>query len=283
MLRRSATLSVAILSLAALLLGTAVCVSRRRGCRYRTRRLPSYPSVGLDLIFPADRVPKQGQAGVHGTENGSGPRRPRHVGLEDRNPIDVVLLIDTSGSMKGRPLGRRKDGGQQARRSDGALGPRRFGVVQLRAPVGRGLLGESRAHSRRHPIAQPSGRDGALRRADPSPRACSGSGRDATSSCSRTAYDTVEYQLARWRLGLSRQGGTPVYAVALSSPDYNPDRTRSAREAVRWPADSCEELGATHRHIPGNRGGAAEPVHGDVFQRQAVNKGPRDPGACRER
>ena len=180
-----------------------------------------------DAVLPADRDPREGQCRVHGHRERLEPVDARaRLGCEHRNPIDVVLLIDTSGSMKGdRSVTQRRL--RQLRRGDGAQGPgrdRRFAP----SPVGVDFTAN---RARLYAVIEASrlrGRDGALRR--PSAAAhVPGERRDATSS-------------------LLSDGGDTVSSMRSTTPWRSVDRR--ARRSTRW---RCSPRRTTRRALGRSR------------------------------
>lgn len=65
----------------------------------------AYPEVRLDIALTADLVPEAGEPSFTVLENGIEATGVRaQVQTEERGPVDVVLLLDESGSMRGEPL-----------------------------------------------------------------------------------------------------------------------------------------------------------------------------------
>src|SRR5574340_640657 len=183
-----------------------------------------YPKIVLTVVVSPDAVARpQDVPDIAVTENGVARRDVTVSSLhEERGPIDVVLLMDTSGSMKGRPL------------SDSKAAAHRF--VESMQPSDRIAIV---AFSSEPVVLQEFTSD----------RAALSAAIDGLTASGETAlYDGLVRAAAlsasavpeRYIVALSDGGDTqslnppdnaaravtdarmPVYAVALESPEYNP-------------------------------------------------------------
>lgn len=108
--RRVATRLLALALTVSLVVAPAVAVAQEAGARLRAVDAESYPNVTLTVVLPADAFDPTGPVpGFTVEENG---RKAEVAQVEPlgraRGPIDVVLVVDVSGSMEGDALANAK-------------------------------------------------------------------------------------------------------------------------------------------------------------------------------
>lgn len=185
----------------------------------------AYPTIVLTLVVSPDAVSSSGDVpAVAVSENGDPVGDVSVSSLEkERQPIDVVLLVDASGSMKGQPLA---DAKVAARRFVESMEPSdRIAIVAFASEPG---LLQDFTSDRGKLFAQIDG--------------IQASGETALYDGLVQAANTFAASTAseRYIVALSDGGDTlsinppdnaaaavtsakaPVYAVALDSPEYNP-------------------------------------------------------------
>ena len=93
----------------------------------------AFPRIDLGVTLPADVLASGEEPRFTVTENGESVEVVESKMVEaDRGSLDVVLLVDTSGSMKGAPLA---DAKAAAARFVGAMGAEdRIALVSFPAP-----------------------------------------------------------------------------------------------------------------------------------------------------
>lgn len=184
-----------------------------------------YPVVTLTVVVPPEVVAAPGETPAFAvTENGTSVRDVAIESLaRERSPIDVVLLMDTSGSMKGRPL---EDARAAAIRFVDSMGAEdRIAVVafsseptvlqeftadrtRLRTVIG------SLAASGETALYDGLVRAAALAADSPASERYIVALSDGGDTLSINPVDNAAQALTR--------AGVPVYAVALESPEYDP-------------------------------------------------------------
>lgn len=215
----------------------------------------SYPRVELLLAVPPKLVQEGSKPEFSVAENGVRRKVEKAVpiGEEDRAPIDVVLVLDASGSMAGAPLAAAQEA---ASWFVYAMGPAdRIAVLAIgESPQllsgftsDRGVLGSAIGSLRAR---------GETALYDTLVKA--GSMLDSTGK--RTSYvvllsdggDTVSRANLDDAVRLIAARGAPVYGVALTSPEYRPDALSSLARSTRgrvMPVGEAGELTGIFRAI----------------------------------
>ena len=168
---------------------------------------------------------------------------------EDREPLSAVLVIDTSGSMDGRPLA---DAQSAARRFVEKMGPQdRIAVVAFSSTprVASGFTNDRVALDAAITGLRASGEtalyDGVVKAAglfDPA-----SAGRRAIVLLS-DGKDTVSSGKLGTAVDAARAAGVAVYAVALRSPDYDPKPIGSLASASGGRLTSAKDSAAGPRY-----------------------------------
>jgi tight adherence protein B len=184
-----------------------------------------YPELSVTLVVPPDAVGAPGETpSFFVSENGA---TIDEVAVElldrERQPIDVVLLIDTSGSMKGRPL----DDAKAAARLfvDTMAAEDRIAVVAFSSePV---VLQEFTADRvRLRTVIDSLSAAGETALYDGLVRAAALTGDSAATERYIVALsdggDTLSINPADNAAQALTREGVPVYAVALESPEHDP-------------------------------------------------------------
>lgn len=212
-----------------------------------------FPTVTLDVVVSADLVPKQGKPEFSVLENGLEARDVTSTSAaENRDPIDVVLLIDTSGSMEGDPLVKAKAAavefveamGPDDRIAVMAFSSEPRSVVDFtsdRAMLEAGIGSLStKGYTALH--------DGLIQ----STRLFKDAGRDRYVVVLSDGNDSTSINNLDATAQAIDDAGIPVYAVALASPDYDP----SALEVIAKDsggrliaADRADQLASVFRDI----------------------------------
>lgn len=184
-----------------------------------------YPEVSLELALTADLIPADGNPRFTILENGIDvPDVRAHVLTEDRGPVDVVLLLDVSGSMKGGPL---KAAKTAARSFVAAMHPDdRIAVVAFSSEprVLSGFTSDATALTRAiDALEAKAGQetalyDGLIRAA----RTFEDNGRDRYITVLSDGGDMTSINTLDAASAAVNEARAPVYAVALESPDYDP-------------------------------------------------------------
>jgi tight adherence protein B len=182
-----------------------------------------WPAVGITLTLPASAKGASPSA-VRVWENGVEVNAPRIKNLSaDRQAVDVVLVIDVSGSMKGAPLA---DAQTAARHFASLMAPQdRIAVVSFGSPakVISGLSGDSTAVQAAIGGLTDSGQtalyDGLVTAADVLKKGSTG--RNAIVVLS-DGKDTASASDLNAAVAAARDARAPVYAVALKASDYDP-------------------------------------------------------------
>lgn len=185
----------------------------------------AFPTVTFTVVVPPELAPPPGETPVvRVVENGVEIEQVAVRSLErERKPIDVVLLIDTSGSMRGRPL---EDAKNAARRFVDSMGPEdRIAVVSF-ASEPRVLQDFTADRVRLSSVIGGLAATGDTTLYDGLVQAA----RLAAASQAEERYvvvlsdgsDTQSLNSADSAAKALLAAGTPLYAVALKSGDYNP-------------------------------------------------------------
>lgn len=185
----------------------------------------AFPRVVFTLVLPPEAVPVKGDTPeVNITENGLAIQDVGVSSLEkERTAIDVVLLIDVSGSMRGTPLA---DAQAAARRFVDSMGPSdRIAVVAFSTePVILQQFTSDRAALYAAVDGLVAGGETALY--DGLVQAASVVGGSAATERYIVALsdggDTLSINPAENAARAVADAKAPVYAVALESPEYNP-------------------------------------------------------------
>jgi tight adherence protein B len=181
-----------------------------------------FPEVALEVALTADLVPEDGAPQFTVLENGIEAESVRaEVVTEERDPIDVVLLLDTSGSMEGEPLAAAKTAARSfvtAMRPDDRIAVVSFSseprVVSELSADSAGLVaavdslsagGETALH------------DGLIRAS----KAFEDNGRDRYVVVLSDGGDTTSINTIDAASDAVGAAGAHVYAVALESPEYD--------------------------------------------------------------
>lgn len=193
------------------------------GVAVRSVDTSGYPSIVVDLLLPASLQNARGPLAVSVKENGvERPGATISTDVSRRETVDVVLVVDTSGSMKGGPLDAAK--GAVTRFIGGMRPGDRIALVAFgdTPAVVVPLTGD---HTRVLSAAEALGARGetALYDALTAAAAVAAGGTkgrtnivllsDGGDTVSSTTLDTAYAAL--------RRAGAPVFAVALRSPEYD--------------------------------------------------------------
>jgi tight adherence protein B len=160
----------------------------------------------------------------------------------DREPIDVVLVLDTSGSMSGRPLREAQAAARDFVESMGAED--RIALVtysvepEVVVPYTRDRLALASAISSVRAEGETALYDAlseaaSLARGAESPMRYIVLLSDGADDSSDTTLDAVAAELSK--------AGAPVYSVALSSPDYEPAAVSSLAKRTRGTSLSTQD------------------------------------------
>lgn len=185
--------------------------------------LGEYPLVSVDVALTADLVPQTGEPAFTVMENGIEARGvTAQVATQDRPPLDVVLLVDVSGSMRDAPLAGAKNA---AKRFVSAMRATDRVAIVAFSDEPRAVLGftsDAAALMRAIDSLQASGEtalhDGLIVAA----RAFAPDERDRAIVVLSDGGDTTSINTLDAAARTVSSAQAPVYAVALSSPEYNP-------------------------------------------------------------
>jgi tight adherence protein B len=182
-----------------------------------------YPSVSIGIALTADLVPTAGEPGFTLLENGIEVQDVRaQVATRDRAPIDVVLLVDVSGSMKGAPL----DAAKAAAKSfTSSMRPTdRIALVAFssepRTVLGFGsdVAALGRAVDSLEASGETALHDGLIQAA----KTFVDGERDRAIVVLSDGGDTTSINTLDVAADAVATADAPVYAVALESPEYDP-------------------------------------------------------------
>jgi len=185
--------------------------------------LSEYPQVGMSVALTADLVPASGDPVFVVLENGiEAADVTAHTLAEERPPVDVVLLLDESGSMEGAPL----DAARAAAKSFvAAMRPEDRVAIVAFSSEPRVLIGFSSdvgALTRAIDLLQAGGEtslyDGLIRAA----KTFEDTERDRFITVLSDGGDTTSINSLDTAAAEVQAAGAPVYAVALESPEYDP-------------------------------------------------------------
>lgn len=250
--RRAASrgLLIAALSAALFLMPT---VSSAGEIVLQDATVADFPTVTLDVVLSADLVPKQGKPEFSVLENGLEARDLTSTSAaESRDPIDVVLLIDTSGSMKGDPLLKAKAAAVEFIEAMGpadrialmAFSSEPRSVVDFTSDRAALEAGIGSLATKGYTALY----DGLIQ----STRLFEGGGRDRYIVVLSDGNDSTSINNLDATAQSIDDAGIPVYAVALSSPDYDP----SALEVIAKgsggrliAADRADQLASVFKDI----------------------------------
>lgn len=206
----------------------------------------SFPEIELLVAVPPELVGEGSKPEFSVVENGEKREveKATPIGEGNRAPIDVVLVLDTSGSMAGTPLSAAKEA---ASWFVYAMGPTdRIAVLAIgESPqLLSGFTSDRGALS--SAIGSLSAR-GETALYDTLVKA--GSMLDSTGT--RTSYvvllsdggDTVSRANLDDAVRLIAARGAPVYGIALTSPEYRPDALSSLARSTRGRVLSVEKAG----------------------------------------
>lgn len=182
-----------------------------------------YPTVNINVALTADLVPDGGAPEFTVLENGIETHDVRAETLvEERAPIDVVLVLDESGSMQGAPLQAARDA---AKGFVASMRPEdRVAVVAFSSEprVLSGFSGDVAALTRAIDTLEASGEtalyDGLIR----ATKIFEDNGRDRYITVLSDGGDTTSINTIDAASDAVNSAGAPVYAVALESPEYDP-------------------------------------------------------------
>ncbi len=182
-----------------------------------------YPEVRLDVALTADLVPSSGDPGFLVLENGIEVTGARAEAVaEEQSPIDVVLLLDGSGSMRGVPLESAKKAAKSfvaAMRSDDRVAIVAFsseprvlsGFSSDPAALGQAINGlEAGGETALY--------DGLIRAS----KTFEDNERDRYIMVLSDGGDTTSINNIDAASDEVNAARAPVYAVALESPEYDP-------------------------------------------------------------
>ena len=185
----------------------------------------AYPKVSFTMAVPSDAATADGRPPqVTLVENGA-PIKDVVVSslVEERGPIDVVLVIDTSGSMKGQPLA---DAQSAARRFVESMEPKdHIALVAFSSQprLVRGFTNDRAVLASDIDGLQASGETALYDALVESAKVA-----DASSAAERYVValsdggDTLSINSPDNAVKALKRAGAPVYAVALESPEYKP-------------------------------------------------------------
>lgn len=218
-------LSAIVVAAAAVLLASAPFAAAAGALVVQATDTADYPEVALTVVVPPEVVAAPGETPVFTVmENGTAIRDIAVESLaQERRPIDVVLLMDTSGSMKGRPLEDAK--AAAARFVDSMDAEDRIAVVAFSSePV---VLQEFTAdRTRLRAVIGSLTASGETALYDGLVRAAALVGDSPASERYIVALsdggDTLSINPADNAAQALTRAGVPVYAVALESPEYDP-------------------------------------------------------------
>jgi tight adherence protein B len=185
----------------------------------------AYPDVSFTIVLPPGSVGVPGGVPeVSIMENGDEIETVSVTSLaEERQPIDVVLLIDTSGSMKGRPLA---DAKIAAKRFVEAMGPEDQIAVVGFSSEPRVMLDFTSDRGQLVSVIDQLSAAGETALYDGLVRSASLAGASPATERYIVALsdggDTMSISTADAAARALRDSRTPVYAVALESPEYSP-------------------------------------------------------------
>jgi hypothetical protein len=236
-----------------------------------------YPEVRLDVALTADLVPEAGEPRFTVLENGIEATGVRvQVQTEERGPVDVVLLLDESGSMRGEPLEAAKAAARsfiQAMRPDDRVAVVAFSseprVLTDFTSDSAVLMGAVDALSASGETALYDGLIRAARmfqegEADRFIMVLSDGG-DTTSI---NAIDTASEAVS----GVGSDGVRGCTGVSRVRPRI----TRCSGEQFRRTPCLRAGCGQSCHDIRGHSEGAQEPVHGGLHERPTLDEGSRD-------
>lgn len=207
----------------------------------------AYPQVAFTVVVPPSAAPAAGQVpSIVLFENGA---EIENVGVaslvEQRRPIDVVLLIDTSGSMRGVPLA---DAKMAARRFINSMEPDdRIAVVSFASqPVVDHEFTNDRA--RLAAVIDGLSASGETALYDGLVEAASLAGASPANERYVVALsdggDTLSINTPDNAALALKSAKAPAYAVALESPEYNPTTLKAIAAASGGRLTSAAGSGA---------------------------------------
>jgi tight adherence protein B len=182
----------------------------------------SYPKVTLNILVPSAIV---GGTSVEFTakENGKAVKVTQDSGPGWDNPTSVVLLIDTSGSMKGRPL---RDAVAAAKRFISAMGPNdEVAVVTFgtRSAVAAAFTSDQAKLKKALSGLSASGETAMYDAVVQAAKMFEGqSDRQKDIVLLSDGGDTASSESLTGALAVVKGASAPLFAVALKSPEANP-------------------------------------------------------------
>ncbi|MBA4371122.1 MAG: hypothetical protein C0418_06060, partial [Coriobacteriaceae bacterium] len=213
-----------------------------------------YPQVRLRIGLPAELLAgdPSGKLVFAVVENGVpvDVAAIEPVGGESE-PLDVVLLIDTSGSMKGAPMAAARE---SAERFVDAVGPDvRIAIVGFSSrprvvsafTTDRARLGKAIAS------LEPAGETSVYDALVTASKMSSDPGSRRAAVLLSDGGDTVSASSLDVAIRAMRSAGMPVYAVALSSPEFNPRALRLVASRTGGRLLEAKEAGSLSGYFEG--------------------------------
>ena len=214
----------------------------------------AFPRVDLGVTLPAEVLASGEEPTFVVTENGEKVEVVESkMVTADRGSLDVVLLIDTSGSMKGQPLADAKAAAAGFVSGMGAAD--RIALVSFASTpkVVQDFTSDKAALTTAIGSLSASGDTAAY------DALAKSSAMIGTSTATRQAIvllsdgeDTISVNDANKALNLAKAAGAPVYAVALQGQDFNPEFLQLAANATAGrylPVQNSAELAAIYAGI----------------------------------
>ena len=204
-----------------------------------------FPRISLTLTLPSaagGQVPKAVKVWENGVELPGA--RIRSL-AEDRQPLDAVLVVDTSGSMQGRPL---SDAQSAARRFIQKMGPNdRIAVVAFSSSP-RVVSGFTNDRAALDAAIGSLGATGETALYDGVVKAAGLFNADTTGRRAIVVLSDGKDTVSSAKLGAAvdatLKGAAPVYAVALRSSDYDPKALGSLASASGGRLTSAKDSGS---------------------------------------
>lgn len=185
--------------------------------------LVEYPLVRVDVALTADLVPETGEPAFTVLENGIEAQNvSAEVATQDRPPVDVVLLIDASGSMEGAPLAAAKEA---AKRFAAAMRPSdRVAVVSFSTEprTVRDFGSDATALVGAIDSLQASGETALYDGLIQATKLFTAQERDRAIVVLSDGGDTMSINTLDAAAKTLSEVAVPLYAVALTSEEYNP-------------------------------------------------------------